>query len=215
MHKQRKIAFLIAAATLVAAIVFTVIGGLRGWYGQPTWLSSLVIVLWIVAVIALFQAYQMRTYAREKVVRRFYLSPEYIYNHEIGYSSISQIARKDPYAFVLYTGEALAKLTYGLNVAAAPDQFQPTFLVENKEFEFHFIEDDEGPQRREDQGVVIDTWSGTVNRIEYASDKSSSNHELGTFVNATELAMLLDVNGAFDGPVAVGADEANKADAAS
>ena len=192
---QQNIVFAVSCVALIGAIVFTVLHATRGWSAPYPWLTSVLVVVWIFAVLTLFRSFQLRTLKRKEARRRFYLSPEWMYNHEIGYAPLSRIVHDSPYDFVMFAGNALAKMSYGFEVAEAPDDFSPTMLISSQKFTFHFIEDAEDPA---DKGVVIDKWSGTLQKVQLAPDGSRTYVQLGNYDNATTLAMLLDTNGAFN-----------------
>jgi len=192
---QQNIVFAVSCVALVGAIVFTVLHATHGWGVPYPWLTSVLVVVWIFAVLTLFRGFQLRTMKRKEARRRFYLSPEWVYNHEIGYAPLSRIVHDSPYDFVMFAGNALAKMSYGFEVAEAPDDFNPTMLISSQKFTFHFIEDAEDPA---DKGVVIDKWAGSLQKVQLAPDGSRTYIRLGDYANATTLVMLLDTNGAFN-----------------
>lgn len=195
MHDQQNIVFAVSCIALLSAVLFTVAQALFGWYAPHPWVNTLLLVLWVLVVLALFQAFQALTTRRKEAVRRFYLSPEWVYNHEIGYAPLSKIVKETPYDFVMFAGNALAKMAYGFDVADAPENFQPTLLISSKRFTFHFIDDSGDPA---DRGVVVDKWTGSLDKVQTAPDGSRTYIQLGEYANATDLAMLLDANGAFN-----------------
>ena len=166
-----------------AAIVYTVLYLFLGLYRIDRWQSFLLIALWIVVAIALFAFFRQRSLVREEMIRRYYISDSWIYNHEIGYAPLNQIVTGgNAYDFVTFAAESLAEMSYGFDVADAPDDFDPKFLVTSQRFGFH----------RSGGGVVIDQWKGKLLRIDGGADDGA---ELGSFANAGELAMLLDEHG--------------------
>ena len=195
MRNEQNVVFAVSCVALISAIVFTLLHSMHGWHEPYPWMTSVLVIVWIFAVLTLFRGFQLRTGKRREARRRFYLSPEWVYNHEIGYAPLSRIVHDSPYDFVMFAGNALAKMSYGFEVAEAPDNFKPTLLISSQRFTFHFIDDADDPA---DKGVVVDKWSGSLQKVQLAPDGSKTYIHLGDYANATTLAMLLDTNGAFD-----------------
>ena len=191
MGKSVKIGIIAEVIVLVVAAVLSVayfrVGLFRGDGGFDIWL----IILWIlVAAILLFVLWQ-RSLTREEIVRRFYVSEEGVYNHEIGYAPFSRIAPDaDAYEFVTFAADALVDMSYGFEVAEPPEDFSPTFIISTRVLRFHKLEDDE------DGGAVIDEWKGSLLRIGVAGDESTYE-VVGPYENARQLARLLGENGVF------------------
>lgn len=163
-----------------AAIVYTALYLFLGLYRIDRWQSFLLIALWVVVVIGLFAFFRQRSLVREEMIRRYYISDSWIYNHEIGYAPLEQIVPSgNVYDFVTFAAESLAEMSYGFDVADAPDDFNPKYLVTSQKFSFH----------RSGGGIVIDQWKGKLLQIDGDGDDGD---ELGTFSNAGELAVLLD-----------------------
>jgi hypothetical protein len=166
-----------------------------GWNGPYPQLQTVMVVLWIAAAVTLFGLFQARSHKRQELVRRFFLSPDWAYNHEIGYVPLSEIVHNKPYDFVLFAGNVLAKMSYGYTVAEAPKDFTPTFLITSSKFSFHLMGESRDP---DEGGVVIDKWSGEVFRVERTEVGELSYSHIEDFSNPRDLAIILDMNGAFD-----------------
>ena len=196
MHNQLKAAIVVEAIVLVIAFVFSILYVVMDWSRTSHVLDVLLVVVWVLVAAALLLLFRSRSHVREEMVRRFYLSHDWIYNHEIGYAPYNQIIPDgDAYEFVTFAGAALARMSYGFEVAHAPQNFEPEYLIASNVFEYHLIGDDEDP---DDQGVVIDSWEGTLQRV-FLNNKGAHTYEdAGSFTNAKELALLLDNCGAID-----------------
>lgn len=190
VHKQLKAAIAVEVIVFVIAFAFTLTYINLGWYRSSHVLDVMLIVLWVLVAAALLLVFLSRSFVREEMVRRFYLSHSWIYNHEIGYAPLAQIVPDgDAYEFVTFAGEALARMSYGFEVATAPEDFQPEYLISSRKFQFHLIGDHDSP---EDAGVVIDRWTGSLQRVKLEADGSHTYSEVGSYDNAKELAILLD-----------------------
>ena len=191
MGKGVRIGIIVEAIVLVAAIILSLayfrMGLFRSDKGFDIWL----LIVWVlVAAILLFILWS-RSLTREEMVRRFYLSDEGVYNHEIGYAPLSRIAAdNDAYQFVSFAADSLTTMSYGFEVADVPDDFRPKFIISTNSFQFHNSGDDE------DDGAVIDQWKGSLTRVGVPGDEASYT-ELGSYENVRELARLLEDNGAF------------------
>ena len=196
MHKQLKIALIVEAIVLVIAAGFSIFYFVMGLYHSSRVLDVLLVILWVIVAFVLLLWFRSRSFVREAMVRRFYLSHDWVYNHEIGYAPLSQIIPDgDAYEFVTFAADALAKMSYGFEVADAPTDFVPEYLITSARFECHLIGDDADPA---DKGVVIDRWQGALKRVK---DKGNGTHEfeeLGKYSGAIELAHLLEEAGAVD-----------------
>ena len=196
MRNQLRAAIIVEIVVLIVAFGFSIMYVMLGWYRSSHVLDVLLVVLWVLVAAALLLVFRSRSLTREEMIRRFYLSRDWVYNHEIGYAPFSQIVPDgDSYEFVSFAGDALARMSYGFEVADAPDNFEPEFLIQSWRFSYHLIGD--GEDDADEQGVVIDRWRGTLQKVELAADGSHTYTQLGSFKNAKELAMLLDGNGAF------------------
>lgn len=191
MGKGVRVGIIVEAIVLVAAIVLSFayfrMGLFRSDKGFDIWL----LIVWVlVAAILLFILWS-RSLKREEMVRRFYLSDEGIYNHEIGYAPLSRIAAdNDAYQFVSFAADSLTTMSYGFEVADVPDDFRPKFIISTNSFLFHSSGEDE------DGGAVIDQWKGSLIRVGVPGDEASYT-ELGSYENVRELARLLEDNDAF------------------
>ena len=191
MGKGVRVGIIVEAIVLVAAIVLSFayfrMGLFRSDKGFDIWL----LIVWVlVAAILLFILWS-RSLTREEMVRRFYLSDEGIYNHEIGYAPLSRIAAdNDAYQFVSFAADSLTTMSYGFEVADVPDDFRPKFIISTNSFLFH------SSGEEEDGGAVIDQWKGSLIRVGVPGDEASYT-ELGSYENVRELARLLEDNGAF------------------
>ena len=191
MGKGVRVGIIVEAIVLVAAIALSIayfrMGLFRSDKGFDIWLLS----VWVlVAAILLFILWS-RSLTREEMVRRFYLSDEGVYNHEIGYAPLSRIAAdNDAYQFVSFAADSLTTMSYGFEVADVPDDFRPKFIISTNSFLFHSSGEDE------DGGAVIDQWKGSLIRVGVPGDEASYT-ELGSYENVRELARLLEDNGAF------------------
>ena len=191
MGKGVRIGIIVEAIVLVAAIILSLayfrMGLFRSDKGFDIWL----LIVWVlVAAILLFILWS-RSLTREELVRRFYLSDEGVYNHEIGYAPLSRIAAdNDAYQFVSFAADSLTTMSYGFEVADVPDDFRPKFIISTNSFQFHNSGDDE------DGGAVIDQWKGSLTRVGVPGDEASYT-DLGSYENVRELARLLEDNGAF------------------
>ena len=188
MGKSTRSALLFEGFVLVAALVALVSILLAGpGHEQALLQISLVLAGVIVAGLLTFVLMQ-RTLEREMLVRRFFVSPHWIYNHEIGYAPLDGIAPNDNvYGFVTFAAEALARMSYGFEVANTPSSFEPEYIIESSAFLFHSTDEDD------DEGaVVVDTWEGTLLKVDNPRDGKSSQSEVGNFSNAGDLARLIE-----------------------
>lgn len=203
MHNQLKAAIMVEAAVLLVAFAFSIAYFVMGWYRSSHVLDVILVVLWILVAGVLLVVFRQRSIVREEMVRRFYLSHDWIYNHEIGYAPISKIMPdRDVYEFVTFAAESLARMSYGFEVALAPDDFNPELVISTKQFRFRLIDDEGGPA---DDSVVIDEWTGTLQRV-IETDATPRFEEIGAYSNAKELSRLLlntgiieSSNGAYEG----------------
>lgn len=191
MGKGVRAGIVVEAIVLVVALALSIaylnLGLFRGDRGFDLWL----IILWVlVAAVALFILWQ-RSLTREEMVRRFYVSDEGVYNHEIGYAPISQIAPDaDAYEFVSFAADSLAEMSYGFEVADPPEDFKPTVMISTRLLRYRKPADDE------DGGAVVDQWKGSLYLVETPGDEKTYK-SAGTYENARELAQLLEDNGLF------------------
>ncbi len=196
MRNQLKAALVVEAVVLVIALVFSILYVVMGWARTSHVLDVLLIVTWVLVAVVLLFVFRSRTLVREEMVRRFYLSKDWIYNHEIGYAPIGEVVPdNDAYEFVTFAGDALGRMSYGYDLKDAPQNFEPEYLITSTVFDFHLIGEEGDPQ---DQGVVIDQWEGVLERIRPNGKGGHDYEEIGTYENAKELALLLDSNGVMD-----------------
>ena len=192
MHSQLKAAIIVEAIVLVIAVAFSVFYFSMGLYRSSRALDVLLVVLWVFVAGALLVVFKQRSNVREEMVRRFYLSHDWMYNHEIGYAPIREIMPDfDAYDFVTFAADALARMSYGFEVASTPDDFQPEYLISTKEFIFHLVEDEEASF---EESVVIDDWSGTFHKISLGNNGKHIYTEIGSYADAKELARLIENN---------------------
>lgn len=191
MGKSIRAGIVVEVVVLVVAVSLSIayfqLGLFEGDDGFNVWL----IILWIlVAAIFLFILWQ-RSVTREEIVRRFYVSDEGVYNHEIGYAPFSRISPDtDAYEFVSFAADSLADMSYGFEVVDPPDDFTPLVIISTRVLLFH------KPDDEEDGGAVIDQWKGTLQKVGTPGDESTYK-VVGSYANARELARLLEENGIF------------------
>lgn len=194
MKNQLRAAIIVEIIVLVIAFGFSIAYFQMGWYRSSHFLDVMLVVLWVLVAAVLLVVFRSRSLMREEMIRRFYLSNEWIYNHEIGYAPLSQIVPdRDPYEFVTFAADALARMSYGFEVAQAPDDFQPKYLISSTGFRFHFVGEGEDD---DDKSVVIDQWKGTLQHIDRNEDGSHTYTQVGSYANAKELAHLIEDTGA-------------------
>ena len=188
MRKYLKSALLVEALVLVAAGVFFVIFLVSGiGHDQPV-LNVAIVLAGVVAVWLLMAVLIRRTLLREALVRRFYVSPDWIYNHEIGYAPLRRVIPDgNVYDLVFFAAEALAHMSYGFEVADAPASFEPRYIIESNVFLFHATDDPDDP----DGGVVVDAWQGMLRQVIDPDAGEAGLRDIAHFSNAGELARLL------------------------
>ena len=188
MGKGLRAAIVVEAIVLIAALLFSVAYFLMGMYRADHLMDVLFVVLWVLVAGALLFVFWQRSLLREEMIRRFYLSNDWIYNHEIGYAPISQIAPSgDVYELVTFAADSLARMSYGFEVADTPQDFEPNLMISSNIFKFHMVEED-----GEDASVVIDQWEGALQKAQPDGNGGHTYTELGTYGNAKELARLLE-----------------------
>ena len=187
MRKYLKSAILLEVLVLASALAF-LLAFLRFGLGRNHPLLNIILMLSCVVIVGvLLLVLWQRTLQREILVRRFYLSPDWIYNHEIGYAQLSRIIPDgNAYDFVTFAAEALGHKPYGFEVADTPESFEPRLIIESTTFLFHTTDDEDDPD-----GVVVDTWEGIVREIVDAGKGEQEYHDLTEFSNAGELARAL------------------------
>lgn len=194
MNGQLKAAIIVEAIVLAVALAFSVVYFTMGLYQSSNVLDVMLVVLWILVAVVLLVVFWSRSHVREEMVRRFYLSHDWIYNHEIGYAPLDQIMpERDAYEFVTFAADALARMSYGFEVASAPDDFQPEYLISSKSFSYHLIGNEDDP---DDNSVVIDKWKGTLHSVQVNEQGGHTYTKVGDYSNAKELARLIDTNNA-------------------
>lgn len=190
MHQQMKAVIIVEAIVLVCALGFSIFYVANGLYRTSHLLDVTLVVLWVLVAGVFLLLFRSRENARERMVRRFYLSPEWIYNHEIGYAPLSELSSDlDMYGLVMFAADALAHMSYGFEVANAPTDFQPSFVIESEVFLFHLVGEEADP---ENSSVVVDQWKGTLQQVKHSSNGEQEFIEIGSFSNAKQLAELLD-----------------------
>ena len=193
MRKYLLSAILVEVLVLVLALAFLpAFLGLGFGRENPMLNVSLIFAAVIAVGILLFVLWR-RTLLREALIRRFYVSHDWIYNHEIGYAPLKRIIPDgNVYDFVIFAAEALAHMSYGFEVADAPASFEPRYLIESNVFLFHTADDPDDPEG----GVVIDAWEGVLRAMVDPSKGDAGYRDIADFSNAGELAQLLAQVGA-------------------
>ena len=188
MRKQTIASLAVGIVLLVAAVVYTICYAYFHLYLIDRWRNILLVLLWAAVAAVMVILFVNRSGTREELLRRYYLSPEWIYNHEIGYAPLSQaIPDGDAYEFVTFAADALVEMSYGFEVAKAPENFQPDFMVSTSEFKVRHTGD----------GAVVSRWKGALHRVVSDPDGTRGTYEIGLFNNAAELAQLLEQNEVF------------------
>lgn len=191
MRKRTRIEWVVGVVVIVAAIIWTIAYYALGAFRSDNGVNLVLVALWVAAAIVLLLLLLKYSRTREEMVRRFYVSDEGIYNHELGYVPFSHIeGGEDVLVLVTFAADSLAKMAYGYDVAELPADFVPKIVITTNTLRYH------SPDNDEENGVVIDKWEGQVLRIAVPGDESTYEL-LGTYRNARELAYLLDENGAF------------------
>ena len=182
----------IIGAVLLAAIVGLTVayfwfGVFRSDQGLDLWL----LVAWAIVIIVWVLVLRNRSRTREEMVRRFYLSPQGVYNYELGFAPLSQAApSREAFEFVTFAADSLAAMSYGFEVANAPDDFAPTLVITTTVLDYHLLDDEE------EGGAVVDRWEGTLLRMVEPGDESTYE-TLGSYRNARELSLLLEEQDVF------------------
>ncbi len=190
MRKNLMIALVVEAVVLIVAFALSVACIQFGVGKRALVMNLSMIVLLVLVSGALMFFYWWRVLQRDEMARRFYVSKDWIYNHEIGHAPISRVrAEGDAYDFVTFMADALAKMSYGFEVADAPEDFSPELVIDSREFHFHFLDENEGDST---DGVVIDRWKGALQRVSITKGGKVSLVDVGTFGNAAELAGLIE-----------------------
>lgn len=190
MENQQRVAGIVEAIVLTVAIAFSAVYFIFGLYRSSNILDVVLVVLWMIVAITTFTIFHLRSIVREEMVRRFFLSDEWVYNYEIGYAPLREVLHNgSSYEFVTFAADALARMSYGFEIAVTPEKFKPKLLISTRKFKFHFLEGDTGENV---SGVVIDEWKGTLQSIRYLEDGSRAYKEIGSYSNAKELSHLLE-----------------------
>lgn len=176
------------STVIVGAIVALAVITHAGPKNEHAMLHITLVLVGVVVAGTLNAILWRRTLERETLVRRFFVSPHWIYNHEIGYAPLDNIAPDDDvYGFVTFAAEALARMSYGFEVANPPESFEPIVLIDSRVFLYHAASDDP------DDGIVIDEWRGMVRHVTGTDLSDESNFEdIAAFDDAGELARLLE-----------------------
>lgn len=191
MRKRTRIEWIVGAVVIVVAIIWTIAYFISGAYRSDDGINLALVALWVAAAVVLLLLLIRYSHTREEMVRRFYVSDEGIYNHELGYVPFSSIeGGEDVLVIVTFAADALAKMSYGYDVAELPADFVPRTVITTNILRYHSPDDDE------ENGVVIDKWEGQLLHVVVPGDESSYEL-LGTYRNARELAYLLEENEAF------------------
>lgn len=190
MGKSLKAAIVAQALVLAMAILF-LLAFLGLGVGRDHALLNISLVLAaVVGTALLLVILWRRTLLREALIRRFYVSPSWIYNHEIGYAPLARIAPDgNVFAFVIYAADALARMSYGFDVAETPTTFEPRLVIDSRIFLFH--------ESGEDGGIVIDDWHGVLRQVDDITRGERGLSDIAAFDDAGELALLLERHEAF------------------
>lgn len=194
MSKELRTAIIVEIIVLAAALIFSIVYFTLNLYQGHRLHTIALVVLWVLVAAVLLFVFWGRTLKRQEMIRRFYFNEEWVYNHEIGYAPISQILPdRDTYEMVTFAADSLANMSYGFEVADAPQDFKPLFMVASSEFQVHkpYVEEGADADDRDDVPVVIDRWAGSLLRVADSGDESDYE-VVGTFENARELARLLE-----------------------
>lgn len=188
MRNQSRIVLAVGITLFAAALVYTACYTYFHLFVIDHWRNIILVLLWAGAAVALGLLFVNRAQTREELRRRCYLSPEWIYNHEIGYARLSQaIPDGDAFDFVTFAADALVDMSYGFDVAETPENFEPTFMVSTTTFKV----------RQTGDGAVVSKWEGHLHRVVSDAEGRRGTYEIAPFANAAELARLLEENEAF------------------
>ena len=194
MSKELRTAIIVEVIVLVVALVFSIVYFSQNLYQAHRLHTIALVALWVLVAAVLLFVFWTRSLKRVEMIRRFYFNEDWVYNHEIGYAPVSQIVPdRDTYELVTFAADSLAHMSYGFEVAEAPQDFRPLFLVTSTAFEVHTPYDEGGGDGngQDDAPVVIDRWAGSLLRVT-DSDNEKDYKVVGTFENARELARLLE-----------------------
>ena len=180
-----KVGIVIEVLVLIVAISFSVFYFQHGFYRMNHGYDVILVMSWVLVAALLLTLAWSRSLLREEMVRRFYLSSTWVYNHEIGYAPVSKMtASGNVYDFVAYAAESLAEMSYGFEVAETPEDFKAEYVISSQRFRTH---------RSEDDGFVIDQWRGVMQKVERSEDSDDfSLVEVGAFSDANQLARLIE-----------------------
>jgi hypothetical protein len=185
MRKQSIAGLVIVILLLLAAIIYTLCYAYFRLFVIDHWRNILVLVLWAAVAVVAVAWFVNSSKTREELLRRYYLSHEWVYNHEIGYARLAQaVPDGDAYEFVTFAADALVAMSYGFEVAEPPKDFEPKFMVSTERFEVRDTGD----------GAVVSQWKGSLHRVVSDSEGTRGTLEIATFDNAAELAQLLEEN---------------------
>jgi len=187
MGKGLRAGIVVEAIVLVLAIALSVAYVQLGLYRENNGADIWLLMAWVlVAAIALFILW-WRSLTREEMVRRFYVSADGVYNHEVGYASLSDVAAGgDAKAFVSYMADTLVNLTYKFDVANVPQGFKPAFIVNTRLAQI---------DSQAAGGVdAISQWTGNLVKVGTPGDESTYT-SLATFESADELIDAIAANG--------------------
>ena len=185
MRKQTIASLVVGAALLLAAVVYTLYYAYFDLQNVDRWQRILLMMVLLACAVAMVGLFVNRSHLRKEMLRRYYLSSEWIYNHEIGYAPLSQATPNgDAYEFVTFAADALVEMSYGFEVAETPEDFEPTLMVSTTTFKV----------RRTGDGAVVSQWKGSLHRVVSDANGTRGTFELGRFNNAAELAQLLEQN---------------------
>lgn len=192
MGNSLKVGILVELLVLVIAIAFSVFYFSQGYHLINHGYDVLLVMLWVLVAALLLFLLRSRSLLHEEMRRRFYLSHDWIYNHEIGYAPVSKVMGEgNAYDFVAFAADSLAFMSYGFEVAETPENFKAEYVVSSRRFRFHKTED----------GVVIDQWQGALQKVERSENSTDFTLvTVGAFSNANQLARLIEDCEVLDGP---------------
>ena len=181
--REFKVGVIMLTIVTIICIAYTAFYLSIGMQRIDHYMSLGFLVLLVVVVAIMVFIMRRRALVREELMRRIYLSDEWIFNYEIGYAPFSKVTPEgNAYEFITFAAESLAEMSYGFEVADPPENFEPRLLVASRRFRVH----------RSGEGLVIDRWRGALQRLEHTPDGETKAVDVGTFANAKQLVMLLE-----------------------
>lgn len=190
MGTSLKIGIVLEVVVLGIALWFSYFYFSNGFYQLNHGYDVLLVMLWVLVAALLLFLLWSRSLLREEMMRRFYISPEWIYNHEIGYAPVKKVMGEgNVYDFVAFAADSLAEMSYGFEVAETPDNFKAEYVVSSRRFRYHHTGD----------GVVIDQWQGVLQKVKRSQNSTDfSLVVVGEYENINQLARLMEDNGVLE-----------------